>query len=455
MIDRPRAAALAALGSWLAWGAAAFAQTDVSLNRAGSGARAAGMADAFIAVSDDGTAVSWNPAGLGQLRKPEFSLVFGISDRHLGLAALRSVDERLAFTAHGAGGAHSSIEFASAALPFEVAHKPITLQAGWQRLYRLTGEIGGHTQRVSLVDPSVPPVSIDRDDRLEGGIDVLSVAGAIKVTSRLALGTSVNFWRGDWREHNALTVEPGPDGSTALFSATADNRLRGTNAAAGVLLTYPACNLGLGHNWPFWSSFKSKGTTLSTESPPAPFDSEDSRFRLPRSFGVGFARRLPSRWTLAASVTYDDWTAAVVDRLPGVPGEINFFDGLPTPLTTTRDTVSLNVGAEHLFVRDGSVVPVRFGYAWQPQGAMDPWVQDPVDFHLLATGAGYNTNTFKFDFAVQFLWANFRGTEPLSVESLLGMNPVPDALGRADSHEWRVKMSVIYRLGGAESAPAR
>src|SRR5512134_1461371 len=120
MLVRPRAAALAALGMWLAWSAAASAQTDVSLNRAGSGARAAGMGDAFIALSDDGTAASWNPAGLAQLRQPEFSLVYGVTDRHLELSALRSTDERFAYTAHGAGSTSGSIDFASAALPFDV-----------------------------------------------------------------------------------------------------------------------------------------------------------------------------------------------------------------------------------------------------------------------------------------------------------------------------------------------
>ena len=47
-----------------------------SLNPVGSGARATGMGGAFIAVADDATAASWNPAGLVQLEKPEFSLVY-------------------------------------------------------------------------------------------------------------------------------------------------------------------------------------------------------------------------------------------------------------------------------------------------------------------------------------------------------------------------------------------
>ena len=41
----------------------------------GSGARAFGMGGAFIAIADDATAASWNPGGLGQLERPEFSFV--------------------------------------------------------------------------------------------------------------------------------------------------------------------------------------------------------------------------------------------------------------------------------------------------------------------------------------------------------------------------------------------
>ena len=41
----------------------------------GSGARATGIGSAFIAVADDATAASWNPAGLIQLERPEVSTV--------------------------------------------------------------------------------------------------------------------------------------------------------------------------------------------------------------------------------------------------------------------------------------------------------------------------------------------------------------------------------------------
>ena len=41
----------------------------------GKGARAAGMAYAFNAIADDATAMSWNPAGMVQIKKPEVAFV--------------------------------------------------------------------------------------------------------------------------------------------------------------------------------------------------------------------------------------------------------------------------------------------------------------------------------------------------------------------------------------------
>ncbi|MCJ7810524.1 MAG: hypothetical protein MUP26_09715, partial [Desulfobulbaceae bacterium] len=51
------------------WGAAPLVRMEIpsSPNPVGSGARALGMGGAFIAIADDATAASWNPAGLIQL----------------------------------------------------------------------------------------------------------------------------------------------------------------------------------------------------------------------------------------------------------------------------------------------------------------------------------------------------------------------------------------------------
>jgi hypothetical protein len=292
-----------------------------------------------------------------------------------------------------------------------------------------------------------PRVSLDSGS--QGGIDITSLAGAVKLTSRLSLGGSVDLWRGDWTERVTLVETSGSASDFILLSAS--NRIRGHNAAAGLLLAYPAWNVGLVYHSPFWSSYRIHRELRSSRTPPVTLDGgETPRFRFPRSMGAGVAWRPAPRWMVALDLNHDRWTELVVDRIPGQPGPRNFFDELPPELSGTRDTLALNLGAERLFVREGSVLPVRAGFAWEPQGGMDPATRDPVEYLVLAGGGGFNTNRIKFDAAVQYRWGGFRTSQVLSVGTALGERSGPDAVGRAHNHEWRVKVSVIYRMQDTE-----
>ena len=135
---------------------------------------------------------------------------------------------------------------------------------------------------------------------------------------------------------------------------------------------------------------------------------------------------------------------ALVRRVAGRPQVVNFFDELPPAFSTTRDTTSLNVGGEHLLLREGSVIPLRLGFAWEPQGPMSPYTRDPSEFFLVAFGGGYNTNSVKFDAAVQYRWGGVRVGESYTAKSLL--ERVPDAFGNVRAREWRLKFSAIYRI---------
>jgi long-subunit fatty acid transport protein len=446
MPKAPRVSSAVALGLLLACGSAAHAQIGLSLNRAGSGARAAGMGDAFIAVSDDGTAASWNPAGLAQLRQPEFSLVYVVSEHGLDLSGVRSRDETVAYATPDYGYTNGSIDFASAAVPFSIARKPITVQVGWHRLYQLSADLTGNVERVPL-EPPGPPALVSKESRTVGDIDVLSLAGAVKLTSRLSVGGSVNFWRGGWTDRRSLIDASVPPGGAAFFTAEQDVRMRGTNVSGGILLTYPAWNVGLVYHAPFWSSFEVDGEAIVPEGSSAVVG--DLRFHLPRSIGGGLARRFGPRWTASVAVTHDRWTEALLEGIPGVEGAVNFFDEAPPELSTTRDTLSVNAGLEHLVLREGSVLPLRVGFGWEPQGAMDPVTRDPVSYRLVTAGAGYNTNRFKFDAAVQYRWGTFQVSEIYAPATAAAGGR--DALGLASADEWRIKVSAIYRLADTDA----
>jgi hypothetical protein len=276
------------------------------------------------------------------------------------------------------------------------------------------------------------------------------VAGAVKLTSRANLGVGLDFWRGGWNEHVSYVEQPMPPGPSPFLDTRSRTHLTGHNLNLGLLLNYPAWNAGLVFHAPFWSDFSNHVEQQSSVGPPEAFDAPRARLRFPRSIAAGLAWRPASLWTVATSVTHDRWTDFIVDNVPDASSPINFFDGLPPELSTTQDTVSFNLGAEHLLVHGGAVVPLRLGIGYEPQGAMDVVTQDPVNYLLFSAGTGLNTNRFKLDAAVQYRRASFFTSQVLTSDTAMAGPLARDFIGRADSYEWRLKVSAIYRIQDTE-----
>ena len=417
---------------------------NIVFTRSGSGAWAAGMANAFIAVSDDGTAASWNPAGLGQLRKPELSVVSTTSGITLRAQGFRTRDNLSAFTTAQSSYRNTYLDFASLAVPVTLWGKPVTFQGAWRRLYTLDYRELVSLDRVPLAAGALPPAHIGSNNDVIGGVDLVSIAGAVKLTPRLALGGSFNLWRGDWTQDDAVTVTPLDVSGPTEFSVTSGtNRVRGHNVSLGLMLTYPRWSVGLLHQLPVHSTFRSTGALTQSGVGPTPIPPFDGTLRFPYAFGVGGAWRPATRWTVALDLSWDNWKDAVLDSPQ--TGEVSIFDNLPKNLTSTRDTLSVNAGAEHLFSGDGFVVPLRFGAAWEPQGARNAFTRDPANYVMLAAGTGYNTNSLKFDAALQFRWAHYQDGADFGMAAPFSPT-LPSAVGERANHEWRLKLSLILRV---------
>jgi hypothetical protein len=423
----------------------ASAQVGAYLNRTGSGARAAGMANAFVAVSDDGTAASWNPAGLALLRNPEASVVASNVDLAVTFEGYRSLDGLSTFTPRHPKTQSAFLEFASLAVPFTVKGRRATLQADWRRIYDLTTTFGGDVTRQPLRPDGPPSVHLDLDETTQGAIDVWTAAGAVSLGPRLSLGASVNSWRGGWTTVAAVAENAG--GTTEFGRLQQDFSLRGSTVGFGALLTWPRLSVGAVYTRPFWAGMTSNTVLRSSVLPDI-----ETRFgpnvrgRLPGNFALGTAFSPRPRWRVALDVTREEWKDFVIEGLP--QGPASFFDGQPPETTSARDTTAVNLGAERLVERAEYLVPLRFGVGFEPQGSRDPVTRDPVRYVMVAFGTGINTNTVKIDAAVQYRWTSFQETQLLLLEGhLLG---APDAIGRTASREWRVKVSAIYRLTDSE-----
>jgi hypothetical protein len=437
-------AALLALGA-----ASASAQTGIgfSFNRSGSGARAAGMANAFIAVSDDGTAASWNPAGLGQLRKPELSVVGTTFGRSGGIRGFRTRDDLAAYSPSSSSYRNTALDFASLAVPVTLAGKPFTFQGAWRRLYNINYRENVAYRREPLVPEGPPELLIRANSDGVGAVDLLSLAGAVKLTPRVAVGASLNLWRADWSD-DLWSSQSGPGGEAPLFRRVhQDNRVRGESLSMAVMLTYPRFSVGLLHQSPLHSDYRFASSFESSWTPGVVEEQTDGKVRFARSVGAGGVWRPSPRWTVALDLTWDDWTDTILDT--PATGRVNLFDGLPPERSATRDTLAVNGGAECLFHGEGFVVPVRFGAAWEPQGGRSPFTRDPVDYAMLAAGAGYNTNSLKFDAALQYRWTSFRDGATLEVDERPSIE-LPRAVGERYLREWRLKFSLIVRITDTE-----
>jgi hypothetical protein len=67
---------------------------------------------------------------------------------------------------------------------------------------------------------------------------------------------------------------------------------------------------------------------------------------------------------------------------------------------------------------------------------------------MMAVGTGYNTNSIKFDAAVQYRWASFMDGANFTVDPVDGALPL--AVGERTVKEWRVKVSLIVRVTDTE-----
>src|SRR5947209_3571553 len=92
-----------------------------SFNPIGAGARGLGMGGAFIGVADDGTAASFNPAGLAQLRRTELAVV-GFDDE---LKVTQQVGDKAVTLPRLR---HQAPDFVGLSVPFDVGGRNLTVE---------------------------------------------------------------------------------------------------------------------------------------------------------------------------------------------------------------------------------------------------------------------------------------------------------------------------------------
>jgi len=413
-----------------------------SFNPVGSGARALGMGGAFIAVADDATAASWNPAGLVQLRRPELSLVGAYVDRV----------ESNQWTGHPESDGPQSadgreLNFLSLTLPCSAVRcgRDLVFSLNYQMLFDMTRswDFGMNTDESGLTEHR--HFILDQ----QGSLGALGLSVAAPVRNDLWLGATVNFWGlgasgGGWTERHRERAE-GTLGGIPFQGDdryTHDYRFRGVNANLGVMwevfhrfhpdeLRDERLVVGAVLKTPFTARLKHRYQSTSVlEYPSEPasnqqlqYESTDSvRMDMPMSYGLGLAYRYSDRLMLAADLYRTEWGNFV--RTDSAGNETSPVTGEPIAAGRLGATQQFRLGGEYLLVGEKSLIPLRAGLFYDPApvtGGSDP-------YYGVALGAGFDTDRWALDIAVQRRFAG----------------GVEDALPLADGFQKDLAETTVY-----------
>lgn len=391
----------------------------VSPSPVGSGARAAGMADAFVAIADDATAASWNPAGLVQLERPEFSLVGswnGVWEK-FGAKFHPEFDSR-----HHSDNYDLNYFSFVYPVPRPFGGRNMSLALNYQRKYDFTRKFRADFNSADvLVGSGVLNSFLDADFLQHGGLSTITPAFAIELTHRLSVGASLNLWRSSFLSENGWTQKTSFQttsvgvGSTVRQAFTRMREeyedFRGENWTFGVLWSVnDKWSVGARYDTAFTGDvdYEARGSTIrlrlpSSTGPPmlsvAPtWFKEKRQIRFPPTWAVGAAYRRNDKLTFSMDVTSTDWNEFYVKDRYGRRNSLVDFGSRDNPLTKTDfdRTYTVRVGFEYVLLP--RELEERLDRLWTIRGGVfydqEPATGKPRGFRLLNTGGSGKPDEF-------------------------------------------------------------
>lgn len=241
---------------------------DLSIS-IGSGARALGMGGAFIAVADDATAASWNPAGLCVLEKPEVSIVWKPYSRIVNSSPLEVGEEKiftdtflLSNSPFSTVLTGNTVDFLSGAYPVELGRIKLVPQVSYQRTIDvgLQGSSSTQINRIFYVNNGQDQISAQSNQtEASGGIDIWSASMGFSFDPRLFLGVSVNRWTGNPKSQlvfkeggTTCTVDRCIHNSPLETSSFVEESYEGLNVNIGALVRpHKKLRIGVVYKTPF------------------------------------------------------------------------------------------------------------------------------------------------------------------------------------------------------------
>ena len=371
----------------------------------GVGARAMAMGGAFTGVADNYSALYYNPAGLGQLKKLEVS----------GSFSYLSVTNKATFMGleTSESSSYTKLNAIGVSVPVPTSRGSLVFGFGYHRVRDFDNAL----YVTKFISSAGDSVTWSYNELREGGLNNTSFGGSIEMAPGVFLGGAVNFWTGsdDWTWR--FTEEDTPyDIWTFTDYVETDyihTKFTGVNFTLSTLLK-PQEIFQLGgvivtpvtltskEDWEYTETTTWDDGFRSTDSTDGGY--WDYKVRSPWIFRIGGALK-PGPLMISADVEFKNYSQIKYTSYPPTAGYTMADMNLDIK-ENLRNTMSWRVGGE--FTVPTVDLRIRGGYAVYPS----PWegVSSSVDRKVISLGAGYSFQNFELDVGYGFVsWDGFAG----------------------------------------------
>ncbi len=368
-------------------------------NITGSGARAAGMGNAFIGLADDATAINWNPGGLTVLEHFEASLVG---------AGIVDVEEVKYSNSDGYSESddvsykHFNMNFLSLAYPLSIGDKKFVIAGAFQK------------QLDFFAEDSYEYGNEVYDYSSEGGVYTANIGAAYQILPYLSLGATANIWTGssEWNEEYSIDITNYND-----YSYSENSDFSGFNLTLGTLFDMSVIKenvpLKIGaviktpfelkyeyfEEWThddFWNDLNDEYEEYSYSG----------TVEMPLMFGIGASYRFGDFFTVSLDFEKRNYSKS--------KHQAEYDDGSveESDITALDDDVNqFRFGMEYLLVTDNLIIPLRCGiFNYPTLWADEEWEEASDEITLtqvvgygLSFGSGLIFESFAFDISCSFL----------------------------------------------------
>lgn len=407
------------------------------LDFVGSGARAEGMGNAYIGVSDDVSAGSWNPAGLSSLESPIISLAWGTM-KPRGTSNTTVTIDQGTFAHTGSINGVSAINFAA---PVRIKGHQFV---GAFNFTRHSDEFVFFGQSAELWVPYYVPIGDNRyrkdsiffeshsENELSGGLESVSFSFGTRVYNNLSAGVSLNIYTGTMVEDNPvirladtvvdftnlqiyeMSINSRTLDSTSFsgFNFTLGAKYSGDKFDIGAIIRTPfSLNTTIDRSIYQIRAINGLPTDEGTDT--LYFDDNLAKYDIPWIIAVGGAFRPNEKLTLATDVELRSFGSSKInfrtDLLLDPGGENTEFFEESDP--EWKSVIHIRMGGEYMMESAIGQIPLRAGYGYVPlilpsrsiDGAKSTTVRTTMSvgtgiwWEQIHLDAAYTYSTFDYD----------------------------------------------------------